>query len=182
MKGHIPQTFELIGKALIFATTHHRGQVRKYTNDPYITHPVAVMSILSEAGVQDEEMLCAALLHDIVEDTYATIEEVEFLFGFRVAQLVSGLTDVSKKSDGNRATRKRIDREHTAAQCPDTKTVKLADLIHNSNSIVKYDPQFARVYMTEKRLLLDEALKEGCPKLWETADKIVKGYYEGLGG
>ena len=67
-----------------------------------------------------------------------------------MAELVDDLTDVSKPQDGNRATRKELDRQHTAKASPDAKTIKLADLISNSRSIMKDDPNFAKVYMKEK--------------------------------
>ena len=121
----------------------------------------------------DENMLAAAYLHDVVEDTGVTLSTIENLFGEDVATLVSGLTDVSKPSDGNREERKRIDREHTAQQSARCKTIKLADLIHNSQSILEHDRDFAKVYIKEKELLLD-VLKEGDSKLWGIANEIVQ--------
>ena len=122
-------------------------------------------------------MLIAALLHDVVEDTGVSEEDIRTLFGDDVANLVSGLTDVSKPEDGNRETRKRIDREHTAKQGDRCKTIKLADLISNSKSIAQYDKEFAKVYMAEKKLLL-EVLKGGNEVLYQTALGIVEDYYK----
>lgn len=113
-------------------------------------------------------MICAAWLHDTVEDTPATLDEVERVFGFEVAALVEMLTDVSKPSDGNRAVRKAIDREHTAKASPQAKTIKLADLIDNTRSITEHDPKFAAVYLAEKALLL-EVLRDGDATLLEIA-------------
>jgi (p)ppGpp synthase/HD superfamily hydrolase len=142
-----------------FAVTAHEGQKRKYTGEPYIKHPIAVMRLV-ESVPHTEAMLCAALLHDTVEDTDAQIGTVRTLFGTEVADLVEMLSDVSKPEDGNRAVRKAIDRTHTAKASPAAKTIKLADLIDNTKSIVAHDPKFAKVYLEEKRLLL-EALTEG---------------------
>jgi hypothetical protein len=75
-------------------------------------------------------------------------------------------------ADGNRAVRKAIDREHLAKASPAAKTIKLADLISNSRSILQHDPKFAAVYLAEKRLLL-EVLKDGDPTLWSQAYAIV---------
>ena len=122
-------------------------------------------------------MLIAALLHDVVEDTGVSEGDIRTLFGDDVATLVSGLTDVSKPEDGNRETRKRIDREHTANQSDRCKTIKLADLISNSRSIAQYDKEFAKVYMAEKKLLL-EVLKGGNEVLYQTALSIVEDYYK----
>ena len=105
-------------------------------------------------------MRTAALLHDVVEDTQVSLSLIEKEFGKCVATLVEGLTDVSKAEDGNRTKRKEIDRQHTARQSAACKTIKLADLISNSRSILQHDKDFARVYLKEKKALL-EVLKEG---------------------
>jgi guanosine-3',5'-bis(diphosphate) 3'-pyrophosphohydrolase len=141
--------------ARIFATAAHAavGQLRKYTNEPYIVHPAEVASIVRSVP-HTEAMLAAAWLHDVVEDTGVTIETVQAEFGTEVADLVSWLTDVSRPEDGNRAHRKARDREHTAAAPAEAQTVKLADLISNTRSIMAHDPKFAVTYLEEKRALL----------------------------
>ena len=158
-----------------FATGAHAsvGQVRKYTGEPYISHPRAVAQLVRSVP-HTRSMVCAAWLHDVVEDTGATIDDVREAFGDAVADLVEMLTDVSRPEDGNRAARKALDRAHLAKASPDAKTVKLADLIDNSRSIMAHDPQFARVYLAEKRLLLD-VLTEGDPTLYAMAWRIVDG-------
>ena len=166
----------LVQRAIEFATQAHAGQARKYTGEPYITHPIEVMQIVSTV-TDDPEVLAAAILHDVVEDTPATIMNIRIGFTPRVAELVSDLTDVSKPEDGNRATRKELDRQHTAKASPDAKTIKLADLISNSHSIVKDDPNFAKVYMKEKAALL-EVLTEGNAELFRQASDIVASYYD----
>lgn len=90
-----------------------------------------------------------------------------------MASLVGWLTDASTPEDGNREKRKAIDLEHTAAAPAAAKTVKLADLIDNSRSILRRDPAFAVVYLEEKRRLL-KVLREGDPTLWEMARDIVR--------
>lgn len=164
---------ELTEKARIFCIAAHEAvqHKRKYTGEPYFTHPYAVANMIKDFWYT-EEMICAAYLHDVVEDANINIEVIEDIFGPIVASYVSGLTDVSKPSDGNRAIRKYIDREHTAQQCPEVKTIKLADLIHNSESILKHDKEFAKVYILEKELLL-KVLKEGDEHLWRMANGIV---------
>lgn len=164
-----------IKKAIIFADMMHEDHVRKYTGMPYITHPIAVAEIVAKV-TKDESMIMAAILHDTVEDTNATLREIEDMFGERVAMLVEGLTDISKPEDGNRKTRKRLDREHIINSHPDVKTIKLADLIHNSISITNYDEAFAKVYMEEIKLLL-EGMHEGDATLYAKASSIVKKYY-----
>jgi hypothetical protein len=82
------------------------------------------------------------------------------------------MTDISQPQDGNRATRKAIDREHTARAPAEAQTIKLADLISNSKSIMKHDPAFAKTYLEEKRLLL-EVMTKGDKGLHELASKYV---------
>jgi guanosine-3',5'-bis(diphosphate) 3'-pyrophosphohydrolase len=165
----------LVQRAQQFATKAHEGQLRKYTLDPYIHHPEAVAAIVQTVSGHTKEQVAAAWLHDTVEDTDTTIEEIEQHFGKEVALLVSDLSDVSVASDGNRATRKTIDRAHTAQADVRSKTIKLADLIHNSDSIIHHDAKFATVFIAEKALLLD-VLKEGNATLWDKAQHIVQGF------
>jgi (p)ppGpp synthase/HD superfamily hydrolase len=149
----------LVARALDFASAAHAavGQTRKYTGEPYINHPIEVRKILLKfaAWPVTAEQEAASLLHDTVEDTQVTSEDVHAAFGSTVGTLVDWLTDVSKPSDGNRRVRKQMDLDHTAAAPPAAKSVKLADLVSNSRSIVAHDPDFARVYLHEKARILD---------------------------
>lgn len=168
---------QLIDFACVFATKAHGEQKRKYTGEPYINHPVEVAQIV--ASVTDDcEAICAAFLHDVVEDTPVTLQQISDAgFGPTIAKLVDELTDVSRPSDGNRRQRKALDREHLAKASPRAQTVKLADLISNSRDIMKHDPQFARVYMHEKRLLLF-VLQDGDPTLYVEACQIVDDFFD----
>ena len=160
-------------KARNFAEVAHASinHQRKYTGEPYITHPAAVVDLVRSVP-HTEAMLAAAWLHDTVEDTPVTLVDIEREFGAEVADLVESLTDVSRPQDGNRRVRKAIDREHTAQASAEAKTIKLADLIDNSRSILEYDSGFARVYLVEKVALL-EVLQEGDNTLLEMAQMIV---------
>lgn len=166
----------ILAKAEKFANAAHEavGQRRKHTGEPYIVHPVAVMKLVA-AVPHTQAMLIAALLHDTVEDTEVSLADVEAEFGAEVSELVGWLTDVSSPQDGNRTVRKAMDRAHTAKAPAAAKTVKLADLIHNSECIVANDPKFAPVYMAEKEQLL-LVLKEGDPTLWGRAHALVEAY------
>ena len=123
----------IVKTARQFAEKAHKGQIRRYTGAPYITHPVAV-ALLANSVDSDSNMLAAALLHDVVEDTNITSGDISKEFGKDIAYLVEGLTDVSKPSDGNRKIRKEIDRIHISKFSDRVKTIKLADLIDNSKS------------------------------------------------
>ena len=159
----------LIARAREYATAAHEavGQLRKYTNDPYIVHPAAVAAIV-ESVPHTPEMVAAAWLHDTIEDTNATLDEIRAEFGNEVAKLVWWLTDVSRKTDGNRAVRKAIDRAHSAKAPPQAQTIKLADGIDNSATIEAHDPDFARVFRHEKRRLL-AVMDKGDPALMRRA-------------
>jgi (p)ppGpp synthase/HD superfamily hydrolase len=164
-------TSDLIERADAFAAKAHEGQTRKYTGEPYIVHPRAIAELLSEAGL-DDEVVAAGLMHDVVEDCDVTVEQIRTLFGDRVARLVDEVTDVSRPEYGNRAARKALDRAHLAEASPDGKSIKLADIIDNTRSIVPHDPSFARVYLREMRLLLPH-LAEGNAALFKRLSDIL---------
>ena len=165
--------------ALGFAAEAHTGQVRKYTGEPYINHPVEVMNIVKSVP-HTEDMLCAALLHDVVEDCGVTLNEINDIFGVEVCFMVNDLSDLSIPEDGNRVKRKEIDRVWISRAERTSKTIKLADLISNSKSILEHDKDFAKVYIKEKELLL-EVLTEGDPTLYAQAKDIVKRAKKELG-
>ena len=164
---------EEVTKARLFAIAAHTavGQKRKYTGAPYWHHcqEVAQMVQLYSSGY---ETVQAAWLHDVVEDTKITIQDLGLFFSSKVVRMVEQLTDVSKPEDGNRAVRKALDREHYANASKEAKTIKLADLISNTRDITKHDPDFAVVYLEEKRLLLPY-LKGGNPQLFATAERLA---------
>lgn len=168
--------FPTLHDAVQFAARYHNGQDRKYTDIPYLVHPLRVMQLVRSVS-DDEALLCAAVLHDVVEDTDASNTDVREVFGQRIADLVGWLTDVSVPGDGNREMRKRIDREHIANAPPEAKTVKLADLIDNTRSITQHDQNFAHVYMQEKATLLP-VLRDGDARLWALANELVQAYFE----
>jgi hypothetical protein len=172
---------DLTERARDYATRAHRriDQRRKYSKQPYHVHLEAVARLVASV-TDDPEMIAAAWLHDTVEDTQATLEDVEEQFGTAVAELVEELTDISKPGDGNRATRKALDRRHTAQASARAKTVKLADLIDNCQDITRHDPRFARVYLPEMAALL-EVLGEGDPRLHQRARKLYVRSAETVG-
>ena len=165
---------DIVQKAQIFAIAAHAAvqQKRKYTGEPYIVHPAEVASIVASVPGSTEDMVAAAWLHDVVEDTGVTTLDIHMNFGPEIAALVGWLTDVSKPEDGNRAKRKAIDREHTAQAPAEAQTIKLADLISNSKSIMAHDPDFAKTYLEEKRLLL-EVMTKGDRGLHAEASKYI---------
>ena len=129
----------LLLKALAFAAHKHRDQRRKDpAASPYINHPIALANVLvNEGGVTDEEVLAAALLHDTVEDTATTSEELQEVFGPRIARIVAEVTDDKALP---KAERKRLQVEHAAQLSPEAKLVKLADKICNLRDVAERPP------------------------------------------
>jgi GTP pyrophosphokinase len=172
----------LITFAIGFCKAAHFGQKRKWSFEPYWTHPMAVANILHEHGHNDPHMQIVALLHDVVEDTPITLEEITEHFGEKVAEDVHWLTkvDYSKHTDPfgmplKRAAKKFLENLRLSRAPQHVKTIKLADRLHNM-TILTEDPAFAPLYAEETRELLDYALKEGCPVLWAKLDKIIKNF------
>lgn len=165
---------KLTDKAFLFAMTAHEavGQKRKYTGEPYISHPLEVVMILKEAGYTAEPLLAAAYLHDVCEDTEINFGLIGMFFGREVLTLVQGVTNISKHEDGNRSERKEIDRNHIAKQPNGCKLIKIADIISNCRTVADYDKEFARVYLKEKLQML-EVLKGVDEELWNLAHSTI---------
>ncbi|UDY25379.1 bifunctional (p)ppGpp synthetase/guanosine-3',5'-bis(diphosphate) 3'-pyrophosphohydrolase [Nocardioides sp. Kera G14] len=136
--NHPKADLALLERAYVTAEKHHRGQMRK-SGDPYITHPLAVTTILAELGMT-EPTLVAALLHDTVEDTPYTLEQLSKDFGAEVAQLVDGVTKLDKVQYGDSAQSETI-RKMVVAMSKDIRVlvIKLADRLHNMRTL-RYVP------------------------------------------
>lgn len=133
------QSLALILRALAFAAHKHRDQRRKDPQaSPYINHPIALANVLrNEGGIDDADTLCAALLHDTVEDTETTPEELAREFGPHVRDIVLEVTDDTRLT---RAERKRLQVVHAAGLSREAKLVKLADKICNLRDIAADPP------------------------------------------
>jgi len=127
-------------QAVAFAAHKHRDQRRKDAiASPYINHPIALADVLAnEGGVTDEEVLCAAVLHDTVEDTETTADELAAVFGQSIAEIVLEVTDDKCLAKHERKQR-QID--HAPHISPKAKLVKLADKICNVRDILGSAPK-----------------------------------------
>jgi (p)ppGpp synthase/HD superfamily hydrolase len=161
-----------------FADKAHGTQMRKYTPERYIVHPVRVMELCREY-TSDESVLASALLHDVLEDTPVKADEIrQFLVPLMGAQkaertvsLVIELTDIYVKESypqWNRRKRKQAEKERMAQTSPESQTVKYADILDNCMEIVTHDPSFAKVFLKECRDLLT-VLRKGDPELYQRA-------------
>ncbi len=132
----------LIRKAWDFCVQHHQGQVRA-SGEPYIIHPLEVAEVLAEMKL-DATAIAAALLHDAVEDTPATNEEIEAGFGDQVAHIVEGVTKIDKIQFANREDRQAENvRKMLLAMVSDVRVVliKLADRLHNMRTLEHLKPE-----------------------------------------
>lgn len=131
--------FNLVTEALAFAAERHRNQRRKDpAGTPYINHPIALMRVLAvEAEIRDPLVLCAALLHDTVEDTDTTPEEIEVRFGAQIRAVVMEVTDDKSLP---KAERKRLQIAHAANVSKPAQLVKLADKICNLRDVIDGPP------------------------------------------
>jgi GTP pyrophosphokinase len=136
---HPKADVRLVEHAYEIAARQHSGQMRK-SGDPYITHPLAVATILAELGT-DHETLCAALLHDTIEDTAYTLAELRGEFGDGIAELVDGVTKLDKVKYGDAAQAETV-RKMVVAMSRDIRVliIKLADRLHNMRTL-RYLPR-----------------------------------------
>lgn len=163
----------MVNDALMLAIKAHKNQRRKYTGEPYVVHPIAVSKIV-ESVDHTPEMIAAALLHDVVEDTDITIQDICDQFGTVVGMYVHYCSEISEKKDGNRAFRKKMDADHYALGPAESQTIKIADLLSNAESIVEHDPKFFHsAFKHEKKYMLS-VLTKADPKLREAAEKYLE--------
>jgi guanosine-3',5'-bis(diphosphate) 3'-pyrophosphohydrolase len=126
-------TYSIVQKAQDFATEKHKFQKRKNSaGDPYIVHPIEVKTMLEECGVIDEATLCGALLHDTVEDTGTSYDELVDVFGQEVADIVMECTDNKSLP---KVERKRIQIVHAEHISEKAKLVKLGDKLSNISGL-----------------------------------------------
>ena len=156
----------------------HRNQRRKYEDAPYVVHCERVSRMVAEY-TGDANVIAAAFMHDVLEDTDVTAEEMRRVFGDVITDLVLEVTDVSRPSDGKRQVRKEKDKNHLAKSSLGGATIKLADLIDNCTSIAAHDKGFAVVYLREADALL-KVLKHGDKRRGERARETLAAAREQL--
>ena len=165
----------LILKALEFAATKHKDQRRKDVNaSPYINHPIALANVLcNEGGIEDHRVICAALLHDTIEDTETIPEELEEQFGKEIMMIV---VEVSDDKTLSKAERKTLQIEHARHASKEAKLVKLADKISNLRDIhftppVGWSNEMKIEYFEWAKLVIDQ-VRGSSSKLESVFDEI----------
>lgn len=156
----VPGDHSMVLHAARKAAGWHHGQIRKYTGEPYIVHPLAVAGLVAN-HTMDPHVMCAAVLHDVLEDCPSVMPEDIFSeFGYRVADMVQALTDTpvgyldTYGKSMNRAARKAADRERIAKAGPEVQLIKACDMYDNSRTIRQFDLKFWPVFLAEKKAML----------------------------
>lgn len=171
-----PSTLSLLVSALDFAAWKHRDQRRKDAEaSPYINHPIAVARILCvEAGVEDGEILCAALLHDTIEDTQTTRDELAERFGRSVCDIVCEVTDDKARP---KAERKQLQIDHAPHLSAKAKLVKLADKTANLRDVAERPP--AKWNLERRREYFDwgKAVVDGLRGSHATLERLFDAAY-----
>jgi len=166
----------LILRAIRFSAEKHNDQRRKDAkSSPYINHPIEVAEILWRVGeVRDEILLVAAILHDTIEDTNTTKEEIETEFGKEVLMLVLEVTDDKSLP---KQTRKQLQVEHAPHKSERAKLLKIADKINNIRDIIKAPPEDWSLDRKQEYLLWSERVVAGLrgvsPKLEKLYDEVL---------
>lgn len=180
-EGFVDKDMYRIIDAVGFAAEKHRLQVRKDPNQtPYIIHPIGVADSLMNLGqVRDTEIIIAALLHDTVEDTDATFEEIEQRFGIRVANFVREVTDDKSLP---KQIRKQLQIEHASHKSAGAAQIKLADKLYNLTDLLKMPPtdwEIERIdtYFKWAQSVVDQ-LPLVNPPLKEAIDKVIQAYWQ----
>ncbi len=164
-----------------YAEQAHYGQFRKYTGEPYIVHPERVALRVS-AYTEDQNVIDAAWLHDVIEDCDISYDQLENYFNGEVAWLVLCLTNKSKDFDLNRTQRKALDRSMIRGKGPKVHLIKVIDRIDNLQDIDQRSGSFGQLYAKES-LALADALIDAPPDLLKElrslAGEILSGKYPG---
>ncbi|PIQ28295.1 phosphohydrolase [bacterium (Candidatus Blackallbacteria) CG17_big_fil_post_rev_8_21_14_2_50_48_46] len=164
-----------LSQALCFAAEKHKFQLRKDLRTPYINHPLQVLAVLIEEGqVESEDILLAAVLHDTLEDTETTPEELIHIFGESVCHLIQ---EVSDNKSLPKAERKALQISHAPNLSPEAKQIKLADKICNLRDLLNQSPQDWPLERKQAYFKWAEAVGEGLkgvnPKLEAIFEKTL---------
>lgn len=168
----------LVQKAKTFAAKEHDGQTLKNkAKEPFITHPEKVATIVEEVGGSVEE-IAAAWLHDVVEDTKITIEQIRQEFGNSIADMVDGLTDPPSFEGHPNRIRKKLQADRVISKSDSVKKIKIADQAVNSRLVgfdppVGWSPEMRLEYLEGARLIANN-----CAGICENLDVIFDDVYK----
>jgi (p)ppGpp synthase/HD superfamily hydrolase len=161
----------LVERARAYATGAHAavGQRHKQVQFPYATHLQSVAELVADSG-GTPAMIAAAWLHDVVENTACTVNDLRMEFGDTVATIVDWLTDPAKDGDAEARAKQHA---RLASAPAEAKTIKLADLIDNCSTVLKYKPEIVDAYLTDKEQVV-QLVADGDGPLYEQAMSIIE--------
>jgi (p)ppGpp synthase/HD superfamily hydrolase len=166
------QMINILENAIQVATHYHSGQIRKDSSFlPYIVHPLEVMKVLHDAGVRDQIVLASAILHDTLEDTNISPNEIKEKFGSEVLKLVQELTFIKDKSWGKEEKEKKKTEylQSFANKSIESLLIKIVDRICNSTDYTtRSNPEYASIYFEKALCIFDVFFKK--------EDEIVKRF------
>ncbi|MGO4710725.1 HD domain-containing protein [Chryseobacterium sp. 2TAF14] len=173
----------VLHEVITFADRAHGEQMRKYSPDRYIVHPIRVMQTCGQY-IDRLPVLAAAILHDVLEDTLTSASDIKLFLLKHMSQeevettiqLVTELTDVYIKKDFphlNRFKRKKKELNRLQKISPDAQTIKYADIIDNAKEISQSDPDFSKRYLQECYDIVN-ALESGSPDLRHKAFEVIQ--------
>lgn len=180
-EGLIHKDIDRIIDAIIFSAEKHRSQVRKDPEQtPYIIHPMGVAHSLMAVGkVRDPDSIIGGLLHDTVEDTQTTFEEIEQAFGIRVANFIREVTDDKTLP---KEVRKQLQIEHAPGLSAGAAQIKLADKIYNLKDLATNPPIDWEVKRIDEYFQWAQAVVNALPwvnaPLKEMADEVIQSYWD----
>lgn len=163
----------MIVEAAQFAAKAHANQFRKYTNAPYIEHPMRVAGRVTLIPEVTEQVIAAAWLHDVVEDCGVSSDEIATKFSVEVRDLVIELTNPSKGSTLTRRERKDMDREHLSKVSRWAKIIKAIDRLDNLKDMRRAEAGFRRLYANESKLLCNVLRVSNDPVLSSLIDLVL---------
>lgn len=168
---------QMLIKALAFASYKHKDQRRKdQSASPYINHPIALANLLvNEGGITDAEILCAALLHDILEDTETTPEELIEAFGASIGSIVMEVTDDKSLS---KAERKQAQIAHAPHLSTKARAVKLADKTCNLRDVIESPPRRWRLERRQQYFEWGKTVIDGLRGEWSKLEVLFDQQYE----
>jgi len=169
---------QLLTKALVFAAHKHKDQRRKDVElSPYINHPIALVDVLvNEGGVTDSEILCAALLHDTIEDTNTTSEELTEAFGATISSIVQEVTDDKNITD--KAERKRLQEVRSPHLSTKARAVKLADKTCNLRDVIYGPPSHWSLKRRQEYFAWSKRVIYGLRGDWQDMEALFDRQYE----
>lgn len=163
----------VVRAAYDLAATAHSQQVRRYSGDPYFTHCLEVAELVQSAVGCTPDMVAAALCHDVIEDTKYHEDAVRAVIGSKATSLVKQVTKPHFRGKKLRAEKQAIILRHLKLATPRAQTIKYCDILSNISGLVDLDPEFARIYLPEKRVQLQE-MHLGDERLRERANAALK--------